>query len=113
MTLTDSARTAADRALSVASDAALVAYQDAIATYSREKLKSIAMEGADGTPTMFIDIVIEDAIIAAATAAGANACRRSGDGWTSARPSRSSSIRWTDRRTPLPESRCPASAQRS
>lgn len=72
MTLTDSARTAADRALSVASDAALVAYQDAIATYSREKLKSIAMEGADGTPTMFIDIVIEDAIIAAATAAGAN-----------------------------------------
>ncbi|MCB8910779.1 inositol monophosphatase [Rhodococcus rhodochrous] len=72
MTLTEAAHTAADRALSAAADAALSAYRDAISTYSREKLKSTAMLGADGTDTMFIDVVVEDAIIAAATAAGAN-----------------------------------------
>ncbi len=72
MNLTESATTTAGRMLTAASDAALTAYRDAVAKYSREKLKSIAMEGADGTPAMFIDVLVEDAIISAATVAGAN-----------------------------------------
>ncbi|MGN5236601.1 inositol monophosphatase family protein [Rhodococcus sp. SJ-3] len=72
MNLTESSTAAAGRMLTAASDAALTAYRDAVATFSREKLKSISMEGADGTPTMLIDVLVEDAIISAATAAGAN-----------------------------------------
>ncbi|WP_257890779.1 hypothetical protein [Rhodococcus sp. USK10] len=55
-----------------AADAAVDAYRHALTTYSREKLRSIAKQGADGTPTMFVDVVVEDAIIDAATAAGLN-----------------------------------------
>lgn len=72
MISTNTIRMEAQPALLRAADAATEAYRDAIATYSREKLSSIVMTGADGTATMFIDILVEDAIIASATEAGVN-----------------------------------------
>ncbi|QBJ98669.1 inositol monophosphatase [Rhodococcus sp. ABRD24] len=62
----------ANQALVAAADAAVSAYRDAVLTHSPDKLAAIAMDGADGTPTMFIDVLVEDAIIDAATAAGVN-----------------------------------------
>ncbi|MFD4404861.1 inositol monophosphatase family protein [Nocardia sp. NPDC058499] len=59
-------------ALNATADAALSAYRTALATYSREQLRAVESDGADGTPTMFVDVVVEDAIVAAATAAGVN-----------------------------------------
>ncbi|REE75735.1 D-fructose 1,6-bisphosphatase [Rhodococcus wratislaviensis] len=72
MNPTNTIRTEANSGLMAAADAATDAYRRAVATYPREKLKSIAMQGADGTPTMFVDVIVEDAIIDAATAAGVN-----------------------------------------
>ena len=72
MTIIEAARTAATGILTATADAATAAYRDAVRTYSREKLRSVAMVGADGTDTMFVDVLVEDAIIGAATAAGAN-----------------------------------------
>lgn len=72
MISTNTVRTEAHPALLLTADAATKAYREAIGAYSREKLAEVAMEGADGTPSMFIDILVEDAIIAAATEAGVN-----------------------------------------
>ncbi|MFZ2172892.1 MAG: inositol monophosphatase family protein, partial [Rhodococcus sp. (in: high G+C Gram-positive bacteria)] len=72
MSSTEAIRTQTNSALLAASDAAVEAYRSAVVTHPREKLRSIVMEGADGTPTMFIDVLVEDAIITAATAAGVN-----------------------------------------
>ncbi|MFB8275310.1 inositol monophosphatase family protein [Nocardia colli] len=62
----------ANKALLAAADAAVLAHRDALAKHSPAELSAIRMEGADGTPTMLIDVLVEDAIIAAATAAGVN-----------------------------------------
>ncbi|EOM76834.1 inositol monophosphatase [Rhodococcus rhodnii] len=59
-------------ALTAASDAALAAYRDAVSRYTREQLRAVEMVGADGTDTMFVDVVVEDAVISAATKAGVN-----------------------------------------
>ncbi|MFD1812444.1 inositol monophosphatase family protein [Rhodococcus gannanensis] len=72
MTLSETTTTQAHPALTAAADAAIAAYRNAVATYSRDQLRAIEMDGADGTPTMFVDVVVEDAIITAATAAGVN-----------------------------------------
>ncbi|WP_280385567.1 inositol monophosphatase family protein [Nocardia wallacei] len=62
----------ADTALLAAADAALEAYGEALANHSPAQLAAVAMDGADGTPTMLIDVLVEEAVIAAATAAGVN-----------------------------------------
>ncbi|MFD4294717.1 inositol monophosphatase family protein [Rhodococcus sp. NPDC058532] len=62
----------ANPALRSAAAAAVRAYHDAVASYPPATLAAVAMDGADGTPTMFVDVLVEDAIIAAATAAGVN-----------------------------------------
>ncbi|QNG20603.1 inositol monophosphatase [Rhodococcus triatomae] len=72
MMISETIRTQAHPALLVTADAATAAYRRAVDGYSREKLRSIEMEGADGTPTMFVDVLVEDAIIAAARSIGVN-----------------------------------------
>lgn len=62
----------ANTALLAAADAAVLAHRNAVANHAPAELAAIRMDGADGTPTMFIDVLVEDAIIAAATAAGVN-----------------------------------------
>lgn len=52
-------------ALERAAAAALTSYADARATHSREELRETVAMGADGTPTMRIDELVEAAIIAA------------------------------------------------
>ncbi|WP_405164313.1 inositol monophosphatase [Nocardia sp. NBC_01499] len=59
-------------ALLAAADAAVIADRNALANHSPAELGAITMDGADGTPTMLIDVLVEDAIITAATAAGVN-----------------------------------------
>nr|WP_240945579.1 inositol monophosphatase family protein [Rhodococcus sp. HNM0569] len=58
--------------MTAASTAALDAYRDAVARYPRARLRAVEKVGADGTDTMFVDVVVEDAIVAAATALGVN-----------------------------------------
>ncbi|NLG55929.1 MAG: inositol monophosphatase [Rhodococcus sp.] len=70
--IAETIRTQAHPALLVTAEAASTAYREAQLKYSREQLKAIEMEGADGTPTMFIDVLVEDAIIAAARSIGVN-----------------------------------------
>lgn len=54
-------------ALMAALEAAVGAYRTARERHSREELAAIALpEGADGTPTMLVDVLVEDAIIDAA-----------------------------------------------
>jgi myo-inositol-1(or 4)-monophosphatase len=53
------------KALRLAADAAREAYTSARAAHSREELASVTAMGADGTPTMLIDQIVESAIIAA------------------------------------------------
>ncbi|MEU6657628.1 inositol monophosphatase family protein [Streptomyces sp. NPDC046821] len=52
-------------ALIAAADAALAAYTRARAAHGREELAETVAEGADGTPTMRIDRLVEDAVLAA------------------------------------------------
>jgi myo-inositol-1(or 4)-monophosphatase len=53
------------KALRLAADAAREAYTAARASHSREELAATTAMGADGTPTMLIDAIVESAIIAA------------------------------------------------
>lgn len=59
-------------ALRAASDAAVAAYHQARHKYSAERLAQIAMVGADGTDTMFIDVLVEQAVLAAVDGLGVN-----------------------------------------
>ncbi|MEU8395533.1 inositol monophosphatase family protein [Nonomuraea sp. NPDC048892] len=52
-------------ALAAAAVAALEAYADATAEHDRATLAEVVAEGADGTPTMRIDLLVENAILAA------------------------------------------------
>ncbi|MGV9386377.1 inositol monophosphatase family protein [Nonomuraea sp. NPDC003707] len=52
-------------ALAAAAAAALEAYTVATAEHDRASLAAIVADGADGTPTMRIDVLVEDAILAA------------------------------------------------
>ncbi|MFD6160899.1 inositol monophosphatase family protein [Nocardia sp. NPDC060256] len=62
----------ANTALLATADAAVLAHRNALANHSPAELSAITMDGADGTPTMLIDVLVEDAIITAASAAGVN-----------------------------------------
>jgi len=55
----------ASQALQLAAEAARTAYERARATHSREQLAETVAMGADGTPTMRIDEIVEGAIVAA------------------------------------------------
>lgn len=59
-------------AVTAAADAAIRGYRDAIASHSRQALAETVMMGADGTPSMLIDTLVEEAIIADVTALGVN-----------------------------------------
>ncbi|WP_372350854.1 inositol monophosphatase family protein [Streptomyces sp. KL116D] len=52
-------------ALAAAAGAALSAYREARAAHSREALAETVAQGADGTPTMRIDRLVEDAVLRA------------------------------------------------
>ncbi|MGW3347472.1 inositol monophosphatase family protein [Nonomuraea rubra] len=52
-------------ALAAAASAALEAYTAATAEHDRATLAAVVADGADGTPTMRIDVLVEDAILAA------------------------------------------------
>jgi myo-inositol-1(or 4)-monophosphatase len=52
-----------DPVLTATADAARTAYVDARSRYGREALAETVAEGADGTPTMRIDRIVEDAIL--------------------------------------------------
>jgi myo-inositol-1(or 4)-monophosphatase len=58
--------------LTAAADAASAAYRDVRSKHSREELAETVFDGADGTPSMFVDVVVEQAIIEAATSLGVN-----------------------------------------
>ncbi|GAA4283288.1 bifunctional fructose-bisphosphatase/inositol-phosphate phosphatase [Brevibacterium daeguense] len=58
--------------LAAAADAALGAYRDAIRRHTPAQLAEHVLDGADGTPSMHIDVLVEDAVIDAVTALGAN-----------------------------------------
>ncbi|RDI55358.1 inositol monophosphatase family protein [Nocardia mexicana] len=62
----------ANTALVAAAEAAQTAYRKALENHSPQQLAAVAMDGADGTPTMLIDVLVEEAVIDAATAAGVN-----------------------------------------
>jgi myo-inositol-1(or 4)-monophosphatase len=55
-----------------AAEAALSAYTQAVSTHSREELASTAGMGADGTPTMRIDVLVESAVLSALAPHGVN-----------------------------------------
>lgn len=59
-------------ALAATARAASRAYQQARAAHTRAELREEVAGGADGTPTMRVDAIVEAAILEAATAAGAN-----------------------------------------
>ncbi|RBQ19277.1 inositol monophosphatase [Spongiactinospora rosea] len=59
--------------LRTAAEAALIAYRDARAGYGRAELAEYVADGADGTPTMRIDVLVESAILAAIEGSAANA----------------------------------------
>ncbi|MBB6548375.1 inositol monophosphatase family protein [Nonomuraea rubra] len=52
-------------ALAAAASAALDAYTAATTEHDRATLAAVVADGADGTPTMRIDVLVEDAILAA------------------------------------------------
>ncbi|MEO3803427.1 inositol monophosphatase family protein [Nonomuraea sp. B1E8] len=54
-------------ALAAAAAAALDAYASATAAYDRVALSAVVADGADGTPTMRVDVLVEDAVLAALT----------------------------------------------
>ncbi|TDD13187.1 inositol monophosphatase family protein [Nonomuraea diastatica] len=54
-------------ALAAAAAAALDAYASATAAYDRAALSAVVADGADGTPTMRVDVLVEDAVLAALT----------------------------------------------
>jgi myo-inositol-1(or 4)-monophosphatase len=56
--------TAVSPVLSLTAEAARTAYVDARARYDRAELAETVQMGADGTPTMRIDRIVEDAILA-------------------------------------------------
>jgi myo-inositol-1(or 4)-monophosphatase len=58
--------------LAATADAASEAYRRALSKHSREELAAIAYDGADGTPTMLIDVLVEDAVIERALSLGVN-----------------------------------------
>lgn len=58
--------------VTAAADAAIRSYRAALADYSREELAATVMQGADGTPSMLVDVLVEDAVIDAVTALGVN-----------------------------------------
>lgn len=58
--------------LTAAADAAVRAFCVAAAAHSRESLREVVREGADGTPTMRVDVLVEDAVIDSAAALGVN-----------------------------------------
>ncbi|MEW2360128.1 inositol monophosphatase family protein [Spirillospora sp. NPDC029432] len=57
-------------ALRIAAEAARAAFEEARASHSREALAEYVADGADGTPTMLIDMLVEPAILAALERAG-------------------------------------------
>lgn len=61
-----------DQALRVVCASADEAYRQARADYSRQQLAEIVADGADGTPTMRIDVLVETAIVAALAGLDAN-----------------------------------------
>lgn len=69
---TETVRTQAHPALRATADAATSAYHKAIEGHSREELQATVREGADGTPTMLIDVLVEEAILDAARSIGVN-----------------------------------------
>jgi myo-inositol-1(or 4)-monophosphatase len=58
--------------LAVAAEAAIGAYRDAIHQHTPAQLAEHVADGADGSPSMRIDLLVEDAIIDAVTSSGAN-----------------------------------------
>lgn len=48
------------------------AYRDARRAHTREELASLVADGADGTPTMRIDVIVEEAIVEATETYGVN-----------------------------------------
>ncbi|MFG2884703.1 inositol monophosphatase family protein [Streptomyces sp. NPDC048297] len=65
MTYSPDAYDDAHPALTAAAGASLTAYREARAALGREELAQTVAEGADGTPTMRIDRLVEDAVLAA------------------------------------------------
>ncbi|MFI0356138.1 inositol monophosphatase family protein [Actinomadura sp. 9N407] len=63
-------RDAVNPALRIAAQAARSAFQEALAAHTREALAEYVADGADGTPTMLIDQLVEPAILAALEQAG-------------------------------------------
>ncbi|WP_220040282.1 inositol monophosphatase family protein, partial [Nonomuraea aridisoli] len=59
-------------ALAAAAVAALEAYATATARHGRAALEAVVADGADGTPTMRIDVLVEDAVLAALAPYGVN-----------------------------------------
>jgi len=59
-------------ALAAAARAAARAYQEARHLHTRAELREEVADGADGTPTMRVDAIVELAIVEAAAAAGVN-----------------------------------------
>lgn len=58
--------------LAATADAAVEAYRRALSRRSRHELAATAFVGADGTPTMVIDVLVEEAVIEAAAGLGVN-----------------------------------------
>jgi len=59
-------------ALCRAAEAADAAYRRARDTHTRAELERVLAQGADGTPTMAIDVLVEEAILAAVAPLGVN-----------------------------------------
>lgn len=58
--------------LGAVADAARAAFLDAHARHDRDELAEVVLDGADGTPTMRIDVLVEDAVIECAVRHGVN-----------------------------------------
>lgn len=60
------------RALWAAAEAADAAYRRACDTLTRAELERVLAQGADGTPTMAVDVLVEEAILTAVAPLGVN-----------------------------------------
>ncbi|MGY1838218.1 MULTISPECIES: inositol monophosphatase family protein [unclassified Modestobacter] len=58
--------------LTEVADAAVQAHREAHRHHDRTALAATVFEGADGTPTMLVDVLVEDAVIAATARLGVN-----------------------------------------
>lgn len=61
-----------DRVLAVVCRSADEAYREARSAHSRQQLAAVVADGADGTPTMRIDVLVESAIVEAVAELGVN-----------------------------------------